>query len=226
MARKKKEKIERSNDEIREIILSFFYDIHKNASTPKKMHLKIIEIKSRLKESGLKSKEITSNLDYLIQTGFIVREEEVSQIKTGKGVFPSKKTYYKASDKTINHFEGISKFQKLEKSFAGINITNINGVTILGDGNTVVNTNYTDLYKELSLLSDVVRKSDQLADEDKLNYIAEIETIKSQLMKPTPDKNIIKQVWEKLKPLATVSGIITLFEKVAGAIGPVIGALP
>ena len=48
-----------------------------------------------------------------------------------------------------------------------------------------------------------------------MNYVMEIETIKDQLSKPTPDRSIIKLAWEKLKPLATVSGIASFFKQVS-----------
>ena len=129
------------------------------------------------------------------------------------------KQYYKISDVGINYFEGPSKFQRISKSFSGINITNVQGVTVVGDQNIVVNTQYLDLYRKLSLLSEAVRGSAQLSDREKLEYVMEIETIKDQLAKLSPDKNIIRLAWEKLKPLAKVAGIITFFKQVAEAIG-------
>lgn len=219
MVRSRKQKIERSSDEIREIILKFFYEVHKRAATPKKMRLKISEVKSSLKDRGLKSNEIISNLEYLIQTGWILKEEETTQIRTKKGLFPSKATYYKASDQTVNYFEGASRFQRVEKSYSGINITNIQGVVTLGDENTIVNVQYPDLYRELALLSGVIRKSSPLSDEEKLNYTSEIETIKAQLSKTQPDRDIISKSWERLRPLATVAGIASFFEKVGILIG-------
>lgn len=65
-----------------------------------------------------------------------------------------------------------------------------------------------------ALIAIIFRKSAQLTDE-KLNYVAEIETIKNQLSKLIPDKNVIKLAWNKLKPLTTVSGISSLFMQVA-----------
>jgi hypothetical protein len=207
------------NDEIRECILRELYRVHESARSLKSARLTTSELKSRLKKIGLNEKEIISNLDFLIQSGWVKVEKETTEFKTPKGfVRKQEKEFFKISDIGITYFAGISKFQLFEKSIAGINITNVSGVMIVGDGNTVVNSNYIDLFKELSLLSDVIRKSDQLSDEDKLNYVAEIETIKAQIMKPQPDKNIIKQAWEKLKPLAIVSGIISFFEKVANLI--------
>jgi len=67
----------------------------------------------------------------------------------------------------------------------------------------------------LSLLSEAIRKSDRLSDEEKLNYVKDIDTIKDQLSKPSPDKGIIKLAWEKLQPLATVAGIVSFFRQVA-----------
>jgi len=208
--------MKRTNDEIRELILKDLYEVHKNARSLKTVGKSISELKRQLKRYGLSEKEIVTNLDYLISTGWVKVEKETTEFRTPKGfIRKSEKQYFKISDIGIGYFEGTSIFQRMEKSYAGINVTNIGGVTVLGDGNTIVNTNYVDLYKELSLLSDIVRKSEQLTDTDKLNYVAEIETIKSQLMKQNPNKNIIKQAWERLKPLATVAGITSFFMHVA-----------
>jgi hypothetical protein len=205
-----------TKDEIRETILTELYQTHKNARGLTGSRLSISELKRALKKYGLHDREIIRNLDYLVQSGWVVVEKDISHFETPRGfVKQIEKKYFKISDTGINYFEGISKFQKVQKSYAGINITNINGVTILGGGNTVVNTHYADLYKQLCLLSEVVKKSGQLSDEEKLNYVGEIETVKAQLMKTDPDKNIIKKVWAKLKPLATVAGIVSLFEKIA-----------
>jgi hypothetical protein len=212
--------MKRTDDEIRELILKDLYEVHKNARSLKTARKSISELKRQLKQHGLSEKEIVSNLDYLISAGWVKVEQEVFEFRTPKGfIRKNEKQYFKISDAGINYFEGASRFQKIEKSFSGINVTNIGGVTVLGDSNIIVNKSYVDLYKELSLLSDIIRKSEQLTDTDKLNYVAEIETIKSQLMKPKPDKNIIKQAWGKLKSLATVAGIAAFFERAAKLIG-------
>ena len=196
MTRKKKQP--RDPDEVREAILRLLYDKYKSASTPKKMRLKISEIKKALKSKGLESKEIVSNLEYLVQTGWITTEEEIYEVKTKRGIIPSKTTYYKISDKGVNHFEGASKFQRAHV-LAGIkNITNIQGVITIGDGN-VVNVKYGELYQSLSLLQDEILKTDKLSDEEKLNLVSDIETIKTQLQKPEPDKAIISKVWNRIK---------------------------
>jgi len=213
-------KVGMTNDEIRKIILEYLYGVHGKARSLKSARVSIGRLKRDLKRFGLKEREIVSNLDYLIQSGWVAVEVEETEFKTPRGFIKKQiKQYYKISDSGINYFEGSSEFQRVSKSFSGINITNIQGLTIVGDQNVVVNTQYLDLYRKLSLLSEAVRGSAQLTDRKKLEYVAEIETIKDQLAKPLPDKSIIRLAWEKLKPLAKVAGIITFFKQVAEAIG-------
>lgn len=50
---------------------------------------------------------------------------------------------YKISDVGIDKLEGASSY-RLQEHLSRVNITNIRGVTIIGDGN-VVNTNLADL---------------------------------------------------------------------------------
>jgi len=217
---RKKKASSLTNDEIRKIILEYLYNIHKKARSLKKARVSMKDLKRGLKERGLREQEIIRNLDYLIQSGWVTVEREETEFKTPRGFTRKQvKEYYKISDSGINYFEGPSEFQRVAKSFSGINITNIQGVTVVGDQNVVVNTQYLDLYRRLSLLSEAVRNSGQLTDKEKLEYVMEIETIKDQLAKLSPDKNIIKLAWEKLKPLATISGIMTFFKQVAEIIG-------
>lgn len=213
-------KVKLSNDEIRELILKYLYETHQKARSLKSARKKISDIKRELKKYGLKESEIVSNLDFLVQAKWIMVEKEEIQIQTPKGFKRTQKTdYFKISDTGINYFQGSSKFQRVEKSYSGINITNIQGVITLGDNNIVVNKLYLDLYRELSLLSEAIRKSNQLTDEEKLNYTSEIETIKAQLSKTEPDRGIISSAWNKLEKLSTIAGISSLFEKVAKLIG-------
>jgi hypothetical protein len=207
-------------DEVRKAILEFLYETHEKARSRKSNRALVSELKRELKKSGFKEQEIVSELDYLIEAGWVKVEADEYEFTTPGGfVKKQRKEYYKISDAGINYFKGPSEFQRIEKSVSGINITNIQGVTVIGDNNLVVNKQYLDLFRHLSILSEVVRTSDELTDEEKLNYVKDIETIKDQLAKPSPNKSIIKLAWEKLKPLATVSGIVTFFKYVADLIG-------
>jgi len=196
------------------------YRVHREARSLKKARVSMKELKRHFRMMGLKEQEIVRNLDYLIKSGWVIIEKEETEFKTPRGFVKKQvKPYYKISDLGINYFAGPSEFQRVSKSFSGINITNVQGVTVIGEQNVVVNTQFLDLYRRLSLLSEAVRNSTQLSDKEKLEYVAEIETIKDQLAKPSPDKNILKLAWDKLKPLATVSGIVNFFKQVAELIG-------
>jgi hypothetical protein len=210
------------SDTARKAILRFLYEVHEKARSRKSNRVPMSELKQELKKLGFKEQDIVSELDYLIEAGWVKVETEEYEFTTPKGFRRKQvKEYYKISDAGINYFEGPSEFQRVEKSISGIKVTNIQGVTVIGDSNLVVNSQYLDLFRRLSALSEVVRTSDQLTDEEKLNYIKDMDTIKDQLAKSLPDKNIIRLVWEKLKPLATVSGIVTFFKYVAEVIGSV-----
>lgn len=207
-------------DDIRELILEFMFSIHQKARGIKSTAVAISKIKTALKQKGLNEREIVSNLDYLIQTEWVLEERENYPIISGGRQITAQRVTYKISDKGIDHFEGSSKFQKPHK-VTGINITNIQGVTVVGDNNFVYNQ-YDALYRGLNLLDEEIRRSDHFSDEQKLNYRAEIETIKSQLAKPKPNREILKSAWEGLRALATISSVVGLFLQVKTLIEPLI----
>lgn len=196
------------NDEIRENILKFIYEKYKNASGINLAKVTDIEAQNALRQQGFNNSEIISNFLYLVQSGWIKKETKSWSIGKTRG----KTDYYLASDKTINHFEGPSIFQK-SNWMTGINITNIQGVTVIGDNN-YVNQQFTELYRDLDLLLEEVKKSAVIFDQDKLNYQAEIKTIKEQLAKQTPNKNIIKEAWTSLTILSTIEGVMQFYTRV------------
>ena len=79
----------RSNDEIRRLILQYFYDRNKNATSAmgkKGSAIKISDVKKELKAShGLSQQEVQSNLTYLISEGWVEEKlvEKEFVTKTG-----------------------------------------------------------------------------------------------------------------------------------------------
>jgi len=212
----------RSSDELRKAILKYFYDKHKSSRSLSGSKQKISKIKADLKKTGMDERQIAANLDYLILTGWVLEVAEPYQFVTGGRVLAKKTMTYKISDKGIDCFEGPSQFQKFSP-FSGINITNIQGMTILGDGN-IVNAQYNDLYNSLNDLSGEIKGSGSFTDEQKLNLVSEIETIKSQLSKGTPDKSILSRAWGKIKPLAEIASVAEFVEKAWNLLRPIISA--
>lgn len=206
------------NDVIRDKILRFLYKVHQNARGPRKVAVGIREIQSGMKAVGIVQKEVNSNLDYLLQKGWVAKVEEKKSFKMPSGITQeSVSIKYKISDVGVDRLEGASAFQRVE-GFSHINITNINGVTIVGSGN-IVNTELTDLSSLLSKIEVGITSSNKVSEVEKLNAIADIGTIQSQLSKPEPRKSIIKEAWQGVEVVATSAGILDLLQKGAELIG-------
>ena len=188
------------NDKIREAILRYLYDRSKSARSVSET--KVTEsVILRTLRTDYQTSDIVSHLIYLVQAGW-VKQEKINKLP-----------YYTIGTPGVNHFEGVSMFQK-SQWVTGINVTNIQGVTVIGDNN-YVNQEFNDLYKNLDLLKSEIGKSASLVDQDKLEYQSEIDTIKSQLAKKTPNKTIISQAWKGLSALSTIDGITNIYTKIA-----------
>jgi len=214
-------KIQMSEDEIRVAILERMYNAWKNPRGMDSHKLKISQITSDLKKRGIEKKYVIRNLQYLIETGWVIKDVKESQIVTGKMRIPTEKKTYRISKDGIDYFEGSSKFQK-ENKLAGINITNVQGIVSIGDNNYIRNE-FTGLFESLEDLGRQIRISNELNDEEKINYQAEIDTIESQIKKSKPDKSIVKTSWGVLEKLSTVAGIVEIIEKVRPFILKLIG---
>lgn len=221
MTKKKQPEVRPSNTEIRRVMLQYFYDRNRNATSArgkKGSAVKISDVKKDLKGShGLTQQEVQSNLTYLISQGW-VEEDVVEKSFTAPGgtVIPSTTSFYKITAAGIDKIEGPGEFTM--PKFHGIKIeaTGQNIIT-LGDGNQV-NAKFGDLGGALAELRDAITKSDA-PDEEKLLYVADIETIQTQLAKPTPNKGIVEAAWNAIKGAAAINGCATLVQKVGGFIG-------
>lgn len=203
---------EPTDDDIREAVLRLLYDTYKSARSADATYATMGEIKRAAKTLEVMEKRIVSNLTYLLQNRWV--EQDVRQFivqPAGKPVM-TRQVRYRISSAGVDRYEGPSVFQRTER-MAGINITNVQGVTVIGHDN-VVNTQYADLYRSLDLLGSEVRANQQLSDREKLSYQAEIETMKSQLMKEQPDRSIVERAWSVLKGVATISGVAAAADKV------------
>lgn len=224
MALKKEKNQKLNNDQIRKLMLEYFYERNKHATSSmgkKGSAVKISCLKSDLKRlHGLKSQEVQSNLTYLISQGWIEPIELEKQVRTPQGMLiPSTTKYYQITAQGIDKIEGPGEFTV--PRFQGINIqaTGQNIIT-LGDGNQI-NAQFSDLGNLLVELRNEIINAD-IPEEEKMAVIPDIDTIQAQLAKPTPDKNIIKLTWERLKELSRISGLITLIEKIGSLLKPLI----
>lgn len=221
MSSKKKAQQRPSNDEIRRIMLRYFYERNKNATSARGKRgsaVKISDVKKNIKAShDLTQQEVQSNLTYLISQGWVEEERvEKSIVAPGGTVIPSTTSFYKITAAGIDKIEGPGEFTM--PKFHGIKIeaTGQNIIT-LGDGNQI-NAKFNDLGSALVDLRDAITRS-ELSEERKLELVADIDTIQSQLAKPTPNKKIIAAAWEAVKSAANIEGCVALVGRVSSLIG-------
>ena len=218
MAKKEKEPAKQfSNNELRSILLRYFYERNANSNSArgkKGAAVKISDVKREIKAShALTGQQIQSNLTYLLSQGW-VEEEKIEKSFTAPGgtKIPSATSFYKISAAGIDKIEGPGEFTMPKYHGIKIEATGQNIIT-LGDGNQI-NAQFGDLGKALAELRGAITNSDA-SESDKLNVVADIETIQSQLAKPKPGKGIISAAWAAIKGAAVVGEFAGLVESVS-----------
>lgn len=209
----------RSNNDVRTIMLRYFYDRNTMATSArgkKGFAIKITDIRKELKAShGLSQQEVVSNLNYLLSQGW-VEEDKVEKsvpLKTGT-IIPQATSYYKITAAGIDKIEGPGEFT-MDK-FKGIRIeaTGQNIITV-GDGNQV-NAKFQNAAAALVDLKEAVLASTKISETQKVDIVSDIDSIQSQLAKATPNRTVIQSAWETIKGVATVAGLAANVAKVAG----------
>ena len=79
------------NDVVRDAILRHLYLVHSKARSPKTAGLMIRELTQALKPKGFKQQEVASNLDYLVQKGWVREVVENRSFTTPRGTTASRK---------------------------------------------------------------------------------------------------------------------------------------
>jgi hypothetical protein len=160
-------------------------------------------------------------LDYLIQKGWAVEVVEDRTFQTPRGTMQqAQKVTYKISDAGIDRLEGASMYERPDLR-PHVNITNLHGVTVVGDGN-LVNASFTELSRTLTELRTAVLAAGSLDDETRLNVASDVDTLQSQLQKTTPDRSIIKRAWQGIQVAVTAGELAELIAKAAALIGPLV----
>lgn len=219
MAKKKAKPPARSNTEIRAIMLQYFYDRNASATSArgkKGFAVKITDIRKELKAShALSQTEVVSNLNYLISQGWIEEDkvEKSVPLKTGT-VIPQSTSYYKINAAGIDKIEGPGEFTMDKFKGVRIEATGRNIITV-GDGNQV-NASFQDAATALVDLKNALLESQAISEADKMDAVADIDTIQSQLAKATPNQSVIKSAWETIRNLNALGGVTEKIATVAG----------
>jgi hypothetical protein len=199
------------NDEIRRVMLQYFYDRNANATSKfgkKGSAIKISDVKKELKAGhGLTQQQVQSNLNYLIDRDWVKSVGQEKTVTTRRGTtVPSVVTFFEITAQGIDRIEGGSEFEPRER-YPGIKIeaTGRNVIT-LGDGN-VVNVEYQQLFDELTQLKEGITSSSELSEQEKLDVAIDIETLKDQLAKDQPDEEIARRLWPRIEKAANIAGL-------------------
>ena len=195
--------------------------VHQKSRSPKSAGLLISELSKALKTNGYKQQKVASNLDYLVQKGWAREVVEHRSFTTKAGTTQSaERRTYKISDSGIDRLEAASMYQRSEVA-SRINITNVRGVTVVGNGN-VVNTTFTDLSRVLADLRQAILEEPTIADGRKLDIAADIDSLEAQLQKPEPKKSIVQMLWSGIEKAAAVGGAVEILNRAAALIQPLL----
>jgi hypothetical protein len=172
-------------------------------------------MRGELKKShNLTAQQIHSNLTYLESQGWVEDRPVAKSFTTNKGgTIPSTTSYYIITAAGIDRIGGRSVFTR--DRFEGIRIeaTGQNIIT-LGDGNQV-NARFQALGESLSEFRQAIKSSETLDDVKKMELVVDIDTLQSQLARPTPNRDLISRLWEGINRAASVAGLAEVAAKVA-----------
>lgn len=220
--KKKAAQPSRTNNEIRTIVLRYFYDrntVATSARGKKGYAVKISDVRKELKAShSLSQQEVMGNLNYLLSQGWVEEDKIEKSVPLPTGtVIPQTTCFYKITAAGIDKIEGPGEFT-MDK-FKGIKIeaTGQNIITV-GDGNQV-NAEFQDAAGALVDLKHALLTSG-LTETQKLDAVSDIDSIQSQLAKSQPNRTAIQGAWETVKRLDSVVGLTEKVVKVAGLLAP------
>ena len=217
--------MDRTNDDLRRVILHYFYERNQNATSEKGKrgsHVKISDVKKELKGlHGLTQTQVMSQLNYLISSGWVSKVTDERTFRTNRGTQqPSVIDWYVISASGIDKIEGSSSEFVRQSPYSNINITAVNSAVQLGSGN-VVHKSFVGLAGELEQLAKSIAGAD-ISEEEKVSIVADIETINGQLAKPKPNKDIVRTAWHAITN-SRAAILITSGSAIMRAIESIIG---
>jgi hypothetical protein len=209
----------RTDTEIRGIVLEYFYNRNKNATSARSdksgVAAKISVVYRDLKLTHqLRRQDIRRNLTYLISERWIEEEPVIKHVRLPSGgTLPQATPYYKITAAGIDKIEGPGEFTM--PKFHGINISAVGqSIVTVGDGNQV-NARFSGAGNALADLREAIVSSNKLTEDDKLSAVADIDAIQSQLAKPKPIASVIKTLWSGVEAIALAAGLIVDARQVA-----------
>ena len=211
------------NDAVRDAILRFLYDKSQSASSPTTACVLVSEIQKAMKaDHGIKRNRVGGNLDYLIQKGWVVEVLEQREVQTGRTRRINERRTYKISDTGIDLMQHPSLYRREEKAASYVNIGNVSGVAVVGDGN-VVSQQYAALPQKLADFREAVQDEPKLTDEQRLEVLTGLNTMLSHVQSPHPDPTVLTTLWGLVQKAVTAGGAAHLVTEYGPGIAALIG---
>lgn len=203
------------DDLVRSSILRYLFDSRKRRTKG----FKTTEIESALKPDGIRAGEVRANLPYLLDNDWVVREESDRQFRTKGGTMQSAtETRYRISAKGVDLVNGQgSPYTQNQGKYAGIHIENVQGTVILGDNNTVSEC-AVEVIRPLDALATALETSVEVSDQVKFDMLAELSTLRAALIKPEPNRTVVRATVDALAPLANVATIAAFLHQLQAAL--------
>lgn len=200
-------------DSIRRAILEYLDEVMSKAKNENLARETGVVIQKTLKKQGHENNQVNQELIYLVERGYVKKASKTTIGYASKQKLTTVKYYI--SSKGRDYLHGASEEFKTSNYFGGINIQNIQGAIAIGSSNVaIVHKPHLNLYQALDDLKEAVLNEKSLSDEDKSEYVADIETIKNQVSKKNPSVVIVKTAWLGLSTLSTIEGLIQFVERV------------
>lgn len=204
------------NDAIRTKVLQYLYDRNANATSlhgKRGAAVKISEMRADLKKlHALTREQVMSNLNYLISQAWVEvhQQQRVVPTHTGQQI-PATTKYYVISASGIDKIEGVSEFTPRDR-FAGIQITATGQSTVtVGDGNQV-NQKYREEAETLAELCHEIKSTRELTEQQKMDAVADIDAIQSQLSRTRPIPEIVRPALDSLRSLLSNHAVSKLLD--------------
>lgn len=108
----------------------------------------------------------------------------------------------------------LHKQELAAEPLSGTSITATNAIVIGGNNYGSISQSNNEAVQLLSRLSDELLKSSLLTDQQKIEAVSNIDTMKSQTLSPNPNKQILNLAWQTVSAMATTAGATELVSKI------------
>lgn len=216
----------RPDTEIRRLVHHWFYDRYKKGRGERGKNgvsAMISVVRRELKAAHeLSQAEVARALTYLIDQGWVKKDEEHKSFSTPRGTsIPSIVPYYRITADGVDKIEGESEYTMPKFHGININATGQNIIT-LGDNNQV-DAKFESIANKLIDFKEAVRKAAYVKDGDKVSIIADVDTMESQLAKPEPNRTVLRAIWAGIERITTATSLAANVAAIAPVLTPLLG---